>query len=177
MGAPKRYLGASISKYQLGKKEFWSMSAEQYIKNALIAIKEKYILDSKRVTTPMSSGYRPEVDTSELLNDDDANYYQSLIGILQWTVELGRIDIAVEVGMLSTFMCSPREGHLQQALHIFAYLEKHMRSKLVFDSDIIDFSDYNWIEATGPNFIRMRKSLSPTICLKHWVITWKLAVL
>lgn len=141
VGPPKRYLGASISTYQLGKKKFWSMSADQYIKNALIAIKEKYILDSKRVTTPMSSGYRPEVDTSELLNDDDANYYQSLIGILRWAVELGHIDIAIEVGMLSTFMCSPREGHLQQVLHMFAYLDKHKRSRVVFDSDIIDFSD------------------------------------
>ena len=35
-----------------------------------------------RVSTPLSSGYRPELDTSEELNPNDAAHYQLLIGIL-----------------------------------------------------------------------------------------------
>ncbi len=38
--------------------------------------------------------------------------------------ELGRIDIIVPVTMLSRYLISPREGHLQQAYRIFAYLKQ-----------------------------------------------------
>jgi hypothetical protein len=46
-----------------------------------------------RVSTPLPEKYRPEIDLSALLNDECANYYQGLIGVLQWIAELGRIDI------------------------------------------------------------------------------------
>jgi hypothetical protein len=35
-----------------------------------------------KTSTPLSSGYQPELDVSPLLNDDETNYYQNLIGIL-----------------------------------------------------------------------------------------------
>ena len=34
-------------------------------------------------------------------------YYQELIGILRWAVELGRIDITMEVSMLSSHLALP----------------------------------------------------------------------
>jgi len=57
--------------------------------------------------------------------------YQGLIGILRWAVELGRIDIFVEVSMLSSHNAMPRVGHLEAVYHIFAYLKKHENSTLV----------------------------------------------
>jgi hypothetical protein len=75
---------------------------------------------SRRADTPMSSGYRPEEDTSAQLEGTDHTYFQELIGILKWASELGRIDIMVEVSMLSTHLPMPRNGHLEQAIHIFA---------------------------------------------------------
>jgi hypothetical protein len=36
-----------------------------------------------------------------LLQDTAANYYMELIGILRWIVKLGRIDIMVDVFMLT----------------------------------------------------------------------------
>jgi hypothetical protein len=46
---------------------------------------------------------------------------------------LGRVDILVDTTKMSSYLASPREGHLQQVLHIFAYLKAHKRSTLVFD--------------------------------------------
>ena len=46
-----------------------------------------------KAVTPMTSGYRPEIDTTPELGLEDAAYYHSLIGVLRWMVELGRIDI------------------------------------------------------------------------------------
>jgi hypothetical protein len=49
----------------------------------------------------------------------DTRYYQELIGILRWAIELGRIDIAMEVSMLSTHLAMPQDGHLNQVYHMF----------------------------------------------------------
>ena len=44
--------------------------------------------------------YKSELDTTVLCNDELINYFQNLIGVLRWIVELGRIDIAFEVSCL-----------------------------------------------------------------------------
>jgi hypothetical protein len=60
------------------------------------------------------------------------SYFQQLIGVLRWIVELGRIDIAYEVSALSSYLASPRTGHLLQAIHMFKYLEIHNSYSLCF---------------------------------------------
>lgn len=56
-----------------------------------------------------------------------------MIGVLRWIVELGRVDICLEVSMLLSYLASPRTGHLRQALQIFAYLKKYHNAVMVFD--------------------------------------------
>jgi hypothetical protein len=48
--------------------------------------------------TPMVTAYRPELDVSPELGEVDAAYYMSLIGVLRWMVELGRVDICLDKG-------------------------------------------------------------------------------
>jgi hypothetical protein len=76
-----------------------------------------------RVMTPMTAGYRPEIDGTPELDSMKASHYREVIGILRWIVKLGRIDILVDVEMLSRHAAAPREGHLDQAFHVFAYLK------------------------------------------------------
>lgn len=71
-----------------------------------------------------NSGYCPEVDVSDELDDSMATYYQSLNGILRWMVEFGRIDITCEFSMMSSHMALQWVGHLDQLFHIFAYLKQ-----------------------------------------------------
>ena len=49
-------------------------------------------------------------------------------------IELGRIDMITEVSLLSYFLASPRRGHLEAVLHIFAYLDKKHNASMAFDS-------------------------------------------
>ena len=42
-----------------------------------------------KADAPLTTTYRPELDISRELNEADAAYYQCLIGILRWIVELG----------------------------------------------------------------------------------------
>ena len=86
----------------------------------------------------------------------------SLIGILRWTVELGRVDIAYEVSMLSSYVANPREGHLEQMYHIFAYLKRHHNSRIVMDPSYPEvdeeaFQKYDW-----NNFYREVKEEVPS---------------
>ena len=40
------------------------------------------------------------------------SYFQSLIGVLQWIVELGRGDLTMEISAMDSMMALPREDHL-----------------------------------------------------------------
>ena len=48
-------------------------------------------------------------------------------------MELGHVNIHVDVAMLARFLVQPHEGHLQQAFHVFAYLKAHNKSMMVFN--------------------------------------------
>jgi hypothetical protein len=157
---PKHYLGADIMRHtvhdgnqDIPMKQVWAMSPQEYIRRAIQEVECKLALDNsylpKKVQTPLSNGYRPELNFSIELDSQRTNYYQGLIGVLRWIVELGRMDIIVPVTMLSRYLVSPREGHLQQVYHIFAYLKQFNRAMLVFDDskplhDPSEFHICNW---------------------------------
>ena len=87
----------------------------------------------KKPGTPIPTSYSPELDiTPELISIDTA-YYQSLVGTLRWVVELGRVDICLEVSLMSSHLALPREGHLDKLFHIFAYLKWKHRARVFFD--------------------------------------------
>lgn len=48
-----------------------------------------------------------------------------MVGILQWTVSIGRIDLCYAVSSLSRFCVSLREEKLLQVFRIFGYLKKY----------------------------------------------------
>jgi hypothetical protein len=137
---PTTYLGAVVKEFRLPdnpSKPVWSMSAEKKIKEAIRTVEMDLAKINKRlptnISTPLSSGYRPELDVSAVLDDDYTTWYQKLIGILRWAVELGRIDIHLSVALLAQYLVQPRVGHLDQVFHIFAYLKMHSRSRIVLD--------------------------------------------
>ena len=93
---------------------------------------------------PLSPGYCPELDANPELELQDATYYQSLIGILRWMVEMGRIDITWKVSMMSSFVAMTCEGHLQQLLHLFAYLKYHHNARIAFDPSYPAIDSEQW---------------------------------
>ena len=80
------------------------MSARTYIDNILPTVDKLTKSDSRaQHKTPLPSCYRPEEDTSDLLDDTGKKLYMRLIGILQWIVTIGRIDICYAVSSMSRF--------------------------------------------------------------------------
>jgi hypothetical protein len=169
---PTEYLGSDIQRYNVGEQTCWSMSARTYIKRAVTEVKRTLAEVDQRlktkVTAPIGDKYRAELDTTPELDSERLTYFQGLIGILRWIVELGRINIMVAVSMLSSHLMAPREGHLEQCFHIFAYLDAHENSTIVFDDsyrslDESRFMQNDWAqfypdaaEAIPPNIPRPR---------------------
>ncbi len=139
------------------------MSSDLYVKRAVTKVERgleeisEYL--STKVSTPMSQGYQPEIDTTPKLDAKRANYFQGLIGVLRWICELGRIDILVDVAMLSRFLASPRRGHLDQAYHIFAYLKQYNRSSMAFDDTEPVFDESCFQNVIGASIIPVRVKL------------------
>lgn len=117
--------------------EKWSLSSSQYVQNAVnnveTYLKKKNLSLLKRANSPFTTGYRPETDVTPKLDQIMAAYYQSLIGILRWIVELGRVDLTVETSLLASQMALPRQGPLNQLYHIFAFLKLKHNSEMVLD--------------------------------------------
>ena len=152
---PDMYLGAELSTMDVDGVECWVMSSEKYVKAAIQNLEEQLHKVNKRLPTkcytPLASGYRPELDVSTELNADGLQRYQELIGILRWAVELGRVDILLETSLMSTYLASPRAGHLEQLYHMFGYLKTASRRRLAFDPahpniDERRFTKHDWYD-------------------------------
>lgn len=156
VGPPTRYLGATIGKHQLPDgRDVWCMSADEYLENAIKMVDDRMKSDKepsfnkRQRKRPYDYKYKPELDTSPLLEGEDVTWYQQLIGMLRWVCELGRIDVLYEVGKMSSFNAMPRKGHLREVYNIFYYLHKTKTRKLVFDDnrndvDVSCFFDGDW---------------------------------
>ena len=124
---PDVSLGAQLDKMSVDGFEGWTMSSEKYVKSAIKNIEQTLAETNQRLLTkcrtPLSSGYRPELDTSPELKTEGLQRYQELISILRWAVVLGQVDILLETSLMSTHLALPRQGHLEQLHHIFGYLK------------------------------------------------------
>ena len=108
------------------------------------------ILPPKYVT-PLSSNCAPCLEDFPELMADGVHQYQELIGHLRWDVDIVRLDMMLEMSLLSSYLVMPRFGHLKQVFHIFGYLRAHPKKKLGFDLAHTDinknrFHQFDWTE-------------------------------
>ena len=91
------------------------------------------------------------MDVKGYLKAYEVQCYKELIGNLRWPVEIIRIEILLEVPLLSNHLALPLEGHLEQVLHIFEYLKIHKKMRLMFDcsyprTSYKIFKEYDWFD-------------------------------
>jgi hypothetical protein len=162
IGDPKMYLGATLKKMTLDNGvSAWASSPAKYVWASVENV-EKYLKDLGderwklpiKCSNPFELDYEPELDGSKELNPEMASWYASLIGMLRWMVEIGRVDIITELSLMSSHMAMPREGHLDTVLHIFGYLKAKYNSRMAFDPtvpyyDESSFKECDWKEFYG----------------------------
>ena len=84
----------------------------------------------KEYISPLEKGDHPELDTSEELDNDGIQKYQSMIGSIQWAISLGRFDIQTATMTMSRFRIAPRKGHLERLKRIYGYLKKFSQAAI-----------------------------------------------
>ena len=98
------------------------MSGYDYFKKRANAVYTKMSEAGKelhcKVDKVMRTGYSPELYLSLVLNKNQENYYQNLIGVLSWDVGLECIDIHVDVALFYTFLSQTLKGNLDQSLNM-----------------------------------------------------------
>jgi hypothetical protein len=162
VGDPDIYLGTKLKETRLPNGLMaWGLSPSKYVvqavKNCQLHLTEKlawkYSIPA-RADNQFPVDYDPSTDLSDLFDPDYSSFYQHLIGVMRWMVELGHIDIATEVSMLSSYLACPCEGHLENALHVMGYLQLKHNSRLIFDPTYPDidqtaFPSFDWTESYG----------------------------
>ena len=120
---------------------------KKYIEKMIFTYQHLYgSKPNERHLSPLEKGDHPELETSELLDADGVQQYQSLIGALQWAVSLGRFDICTAVMTLSSFRAAPRVGHLDRVKRVCGYLAKMRHATIRIRTDEPDYSDINTTE-------------------------------
>ena len=147
IGAPNLNLGTQY-KLVTGRSvnPAWSSSTDRYVKEATSIVFERMDNMGLKLTRrhkspdhPFSNAvYWPELDMSELCISDEHQFYQQMVGIARWMIEVGRIDISFEVSLMSRYLSCPRVGHLYQMLHMFQCLYCNQGLDLIYDSTKIN---------------------------------------
>jgi hypothetical protein len=86
---PEIYLGADVARIQLPDgREVWLTSLRTYVKNSILVVErlleedgDGYVLKAN-ARNPFPTGYKPEVDVTDELDQTMASRFMQLIGIL-----------------------------------------------------------------------------------------------
>ena len=104
------------------------------VKNVEETLAKKGLRLPTKCNLPTMHGYRSEMDCTGELKADGLQFYQELIGSLSWSIEIIRVVVLFETGILSKHLVLSCEFHLEQVLHIIGYLKRHKKLRFLFDS-------------------------------------------
>ena len=126
------------------------MSPRRYIERIEETYKKFFGEKPKRnVSSPLEDNDHPELDTSELMDDEGRARYQTLIGQMQWAVSIGRFGITTALTTMSSFRTMPRDGHMDRVKRMIGYLQKYKHYCIRFRTDMPDFLAYLMTQRIG----------------------------
>ena len=142
IGPPELYLGMQVKQVLDRKgKLAYATSCTNYVHEAVKVVERRmqdfdftFYKSAKNPNQPfISLKYKPELDISEFCEADHHQFYQQMVGIMRWMIEIGCLDITIKVSLMSCCLAQPRMGHLIQVLHMFSYLKSHQSMDLCYD--------------------------------------------
>ena len=171
IGPPRQYLGQQIKKVKdHSSRPAWASSCNTYVAEAICIIEARmkvlnlaFTKASRKATSPFSSSkYNPELDISDFCSPTEHQFFQQMIGILRWIIEIGFIAISIEVSYLSRYLAQPRVGHMVQAMHIFSFLKNSQSMDLCYDPTKLNVKESTIIpDETAAGRAATMKSMYP----------------
>ena len=130
---PRYHLGGDFFRDKDGT---FCYGAQTYVKRLVKNYEVLFGESPKDYFSPMEKDDHPELDETPLCGPDDTAKFQSMIGALQWTIQLCRFDISQAVMSMSRFRAAPRIGHLERVKRIVGYLKKFPHAAIRFRTGI-----------------------------------------
>ena len=106
--------------------------------------------------SPLEKKDHPELDNSELCNEEQITKYMCMIGQLLWAITLDWYDILTHVMSMARFRLSPKIGHLERMMRLYGYLVKTKHFAIRYRTKEHDYSplprkEYKWTKTVYGN--------------------------
>jgi hypothetical protein len=96
------------------------LSLIKYIEKLMMNYEQMFGQQPKQnVSSPLEKRDHPDTNSSDLLDANGIQMYQSMIGALQWMVTIGQLDITTAVITMSGLRVAHRNGHLEMVKRIY----------------------------------------------------------
>ncbi len=102
----------------------------KYLEKMFVSYERMFGVKPTPASSPLTHGDHPEIDATVELDLQQIKMHQSMIGSLQWVVQIGRFDVATAVMTMSSFRAAPRKGHMDRLKRIYGYLYKMDSAKV-----------------------------------------------
>jgi Reverse transcriptase (RNA-dependent DNA polymerase) len=139
VGPLKFHIGCDFNRDNDG---ILSHGPKTYIDKMMVNYERMFGNKPKEYSSPLEKNDHPELDDSELLNEEGITQYQSMVGAAQWAVSLGRFDIQTAIMSMSRYRIAPRVGHLERMKHIYGYLRRFKEAAIRVRINQPDLSQY-----------------------------------
>ena len=132
-GEPTYHLGADFYRDNDG---VLALGTQTYVRRMTADYVRLFGKEPKTYMSALAKNDHPELDASLPCDPDETRKFQSLIGALQWTISLCRLDVACAVMTLGRYRVAPNVGHLDRAKRIVGYLSKYPQGAIRFRTGI-----------------------------------------
>ena len=122
-----------------------------FVKHMMNNFKNNFGFETTNQNTAMPHYCNPELDITDICNDDEKAQYWKCIGKTQWAVALGRIDIMYAAIVLYRFLPVPRNVWLAKIQHLYNYLKKYTSTTINFNARIPVYDNFNTINRDWGN--------------------------
>jgi hypothetical protein len=126
VGMPEYYLGGIVEEvrdpFLLAQGICTILSAKTYIHNVLGKLEGMFDGGPfKKCSSPMMESYHPELDDTPMLDDRNHSKYRAMIGLANWVITWGRLDVSYATSTLAIYSMAASEGHLIALKRLFGY--------------------------------------------------------
>ena len=167
--APEYFLGRNFEHVKEPKtyNDILKWGSKTYVKRMMDNFKNTFRFETFNKHASVPPEHNPKLTTTEIWNNDNKDLHWEYIGLVQWDVALGCIDIICATVVLYWYWPAPSKGKLSNIHNLYGYLNKYTSTSTKLNTEIIDYGNFNKIEGNWGNLYSVEPEDIPPSCTHH----------